>query len=98
MSQKENHKIVRRPVISEKTNIQKEGDNQYVFEVSRIANKIEIRNAVESLFNVHVLNVQTMIMRGKMKRVGRRFGKQRNWKKAIVKLRVGETIDFFAGV
>ncbi len=98
MSHKEHQKIIRRPIVSEKTNVCKEEDNQYTFEVDKSANKIEIRKAVEALFSVNVLDVSTMIIRGKMKRVGRRFGKQKNWKKAVVKLRKGDTIDFFAGV
>jgi len=92
------HQIIKRPVISEKTNVQKEASNQYAFEVDRRANKIEIRKAVETLFNVHVVDVTTSILHGKIKRVGRRSGRQSNWKKAIVKLQTGEMIDFFAGV
>ena len=98
MSWKAGHKIIKRPIISEKSNLQKETDNQYVFEVDQRANKIEIRTAIEELFNVHVLKVSTQIIAGKTKRVGRRIGRQKNWKKAIVKLREGDSIDFFAGV
>jgi large subunit ribosomal protein L23 len=92
------HQIVKRPVISEKTNLLKEAANHFAFEVDRRANKIEIRRAVEALFNVHVVDISTSILHGKVKRVGRRTGRQSNWKKAIVKLKAGETIDFFAGV
>jgi large subunit ribosomal protein L23 len=92
------HQIIKRPVISEKTNLQKEASNHYAFEVDRRANKIEIRRSIEALFNVHVVDVSTSILHGKVKRVGRRVGRQGNWKKAVVKLKDGETIDFFAGV
>ena len=95
---KAQHKIIKRPIISEKSNLQKETDNQYAFEVDTRSNKVEIRNAVENLFNVHVTNVSTQIIHGKTKRVGRRVGRMKNWKKAIVTLKTGETIDFFAGV
>jgi len=94
---REAYQIIRRPVITEKTNLAKDDSNQYVFEVSRDANKIEIRKAVEELFNVRVIDVQTMVIRGKTKRVGRRFGQRKTWKKAMVKLAKGETIDFFEG-
>ena len=62
------------------------------------ANKIEIRHAVEKLFNVNVVDVHTQIVRGKEKRVGRFVGKRSNWKKAIVTLAAGQNIEFFEGV
>jgi large subunit ribosomal protein L23 len=91
-------KVVVRPVITEKSNLQKEGHNQITFEVSRQANKIEIKKAVERLFKVQVMEVNTMNVRGKVKRLGRNIGKRPNWKKAIVTLKEGERIDFFEGV
>ena len=89
--------IIRRPIaLTEKANQLREGGTKFVFEVARDANKIQIRQAVQALFNVKVLDVNTLIMRGKEKRMGRGHAKQQNWKKAIVTLKEGETIDFFA--
>lgn len=92
------YEIIKRPVVTEKTTIQKETDNQVTFEVSRRANRVEIKKAVESIFNVHVAAVNTAQMKGKVKRRGRIVGKRRDWKKAIVTLMPGERIDFFEGV
>ncbi len=92
------HQIIRRPLVTEKSTAQKETSNQVTFEVHQRANKIEIRQAVEKLFKVKVLSVNTIAMEGKRKRVGRSMGKKPDWKKAIVTLRHGETIDFFEGV
>jgi large subunit ribosomal protein L23 len=90
--------IIIRPVVTEKTNIQKEAANQVTFEVDRKANRIEVRRAIEQIFNVRVANVRTMQIRGKFKRRGRVLGKRRDWKKAIVTLRPGDRIEFFEGV
>ena len=92
------HDVIRRPVITEKTSIQKETSNQLTFEVDPRANRIEIKSAVENIFNVNVAGVRTMQVKGKMKRRGRILGKRRDWKKAIVTLMPGERIDFFDGV
>ena len=89
--------IIRRPVITEKTSIQKEVSNQFTFEVDRLANRVEIKKAVESIFNVKVAVVRTMQVKGKTKRRGWIVGKRRDWKKAIVTLMPGERIDFFEG-
>jgi large subunit ribosomal protein L23 len=94
---KEAQKIVRRPMITEKSTRQKEEGRQYVFEVDRDANKIEIQAAIERLFKVKVLQVRTSNVLGKMKRLGRRYGKRADWKKAIVTLKEGDRIDFFEG-
>lgn len=91
------YEIIKRPLITEKTNIQKEIANQLTFEVDRRANRIEIKRAIESAFKVRVANVQTMQVKGKVKRRGRNVGKRRDWKKAIVTLMPGERIDFFEG-
>ncbi|MEE4263712.1 MAG: 50S ribosomal protein L23 [Desulfobacteraceae bacterium] len=91
------HEIIIRPLITEKTSIQKELNNQLSFEVDRRANRIEIKQAIESIFNVRVAAVKTMQITGKIKRRGRITGKRRDWKKAIVKLMPGERIDFFEG-
>ena len=90
--------IIRRPVITEKTSIQKEDANQITFEVDRRANRIEIRRAIEKIFKVRVAEVRTMQVKGKVKQRGRIVGKRKDWKKAIVKLMPGERIDFFEGV
>ena len=92
------HEVIIRPLITEKTSIQKELNNQLSFEVDRRANRIEIKQAIESIFNVRVAAVQTMQVTGKTKQRGRTTGKRRDWKKAIVKLLPGERIDFFEGV
>ena len=89
--------IIRRPVITEKTSIQKEVANQFTFEVDRRANRVEIKKAVENIFNVKVAQVRTMQVKGKTKRRGWILGKRRDWKKAIVTLMPGERIDFFEG-
>ena len=91
------YEIIKRPLNTEKTNIQKEIANQVTFEVDRRANRIEIRRAIETAFQVKVASVQTMNIKGKTKRRGRFVGKRRNWKKAIVTLMPGERIDFFEG-
>jgi len=89
--------IIRRPIIlTEKATLLRERHNQIVFEVARGANKVEIRDAVQKLFNVRVTDVNTMVMRGKERRMGRGHAKTQNWKKAIVTLKQGDSIDFFA--
>jgi large subunit ribosomal protein L23 len=90
--------IIKRPLmLTEKGNQLRESQNKYFFEVDRRANKIEIRQAVETLFNVKVSDVHTLIVRGRMRRMGRGYSKTKNWKKAIVSLKDGETIEFFEG-
>ncbi|MFP4475892.1 MAG: 50S ribosomal protein L23 [Desulfatibacillaceae bacterium] len=89
--------ILRRPVVTEKSTIQKEDSNQVTFEVARDANKVEIRRAVEKIFNVRVKDVQTLRVTGKKKRRGRIVGKRRDWKKAVVRLAPGQRIEFFDG-
>jgi large subunit ribosomal protein L23 len=90
--------VIKRPLNTEKTNIQKEDANQISFEVDRLANRIQIRDAVERIFKVNVAGVRTMQIKGKIKTRGRITGRRRNWKKAIVRLMPGERIDFFEGV
>ncbi|HPA15889.1 MAG TPA: 50S ribosomal protein L23 [Desulfobacterales bacterium] len=92
------YEIIKRPLITEKTNIQKELTNQVSFEVDPRANRVEIKRAIENIFNVRVANVQTMNIKGKVKRRGRILGKRKDWKKAVVKLMPGQRIDFFEGV
>jgi large subunit ribosomal protein L23 len=88
--------VIRRPIIlTEKANLLRQ-KNQVVFEVRRDANKVQIRDAVQKLFNVKVTSVNTMLFRGKERRMGRGYAKMQNWKKAVVTLKEGDTIDFFA--
>ncbi len=94
---KDTQRVIRRPMVTEKSTRQKEESHQYVFEVHRDANKIEIQSAVERLFKVKVLQVRTSNVLGKIKRLGRRYGKRPDWKKAIVTLKEGDRIDFFEG-
>jgi large subunit ribosomal protein L23 len=89
--------VVKRPLITEKNERAREAARQYAFEVHREATKIQVKQAVEKLFNVHVLAVRTAIARGKNKRVGRSIGRRPNWKKAFVTLKEGETIALFEG-
>jgi large subunit ribosomal protein L23 len=89
--------IIRRPIIlTEKATTLREKHNPVVFEVARDANKVQIRDAVQRLFKVNVTGVNTMLMRGKERRMGRGRGKMQNWKKAIVTLKEGDSIDFFS--
>ena len=90
--------VIKRPVVTEKTSIQKEQYNQLTFEVDRRANRIEIKRAIESIFNVRVSDVKTMQVTGKIKQRGRIIGKRRDWKKAIVTLSWGPRLDIFEGV
>jgi large subunit ribosomal protein L23 len=92
------YRIIREPHIAEKANLVKEKYNQITLKVDKRANKIEIKNAVEKIFKKKVLEVNTINMEGKTKRVGRNIGKKSDWKKAIVKLAPGENIEFFEGV
>ena len=90
--------IIKRPLIlTEKGNLLRENNNQYLFEVDRRANRTQIRNAVETLFSVNVVKVHTINVRGRLRRMGRGYAKTNNWKKAIVSLREGDTINFFEG-
>ena len=87
--------IVIAPVITEKSEGQVSGNNTYTFKVSINANKIEIKHAIEKIFSVKVLDVNTIRMLGKPKRLGRYSGKRPDWKKAIVTLRAGDKIADF---
>lgn len=92
-----NLKILKAPRLTEKSVIQKEESNQVSFRVDKGANKIEIKRAVEDLFKVKVLNVNTINMRGKEKRMGRFMGRRPDWKKAIITLKEGDKIEYFEG-
>ena len=91
------YSVLMRPLITEKGTYLS-GLNKYPFEVRIDANKIQIKEAVELAFNVRVRDVNTMIMHGKMRRVGRNTGLTKDWKKAIVTLEAGQTIQIFEGV
>jgi len=73
------HDLIKRPLITEKTNIQKESYNQITFEIDRRANRVEIKRAVENIFNVKVDRVRTIQVKGKTKQRGRILGKRRDW-------------------
>ena len=89
------YEVIRRPIISEKSTALAEVGRKYAFEVSMKANKQEIREAVENLFNVDVSSVRTLVMHGKVKRGGKLETKRPNWKKALVTVADGQKIDFF---
>jgi len=91
------YEVIVRPLITEKATILA-GDHKYAFEVDRRANKNQIREAVQKAFNVHVSAVNTMNVRGKERHMGRRVTRTRSWKKAIVTLQAGDTIEIFEGV
>lgn len=92
------YQIIKRPLITEKGMRCNEEQNTVIFQVDRRANKMQIKQAVEALFRVKVLRVNTLNMLGKKKRVRFREGKRPDWKKAYVTLRSGDTITFFEGV
>ncbi|MBN1956667.1 MAG: 50S ribosomal protein L23 [Desulfuromonadales bacterium] len=89
------HEIIYKPLITEKANLLKEDAQIVAFEVARSANKIEIKQAVEKAFDVKVKAVNTIQLRGKVKRVGYNLGQRNNWKKAYVTLEEGHNIDFY---
>jgi len=94
----DHYQVIRRPLITEKGMRSNEEHNTVVFQVDPGANKLQIKQAVEVLFQVKVLEVNTLNMLGKKKRVRMREGKRPDWKKAYVTLREGDTITFFEGV
>ena len=91
------HRTIVRPLITEKSSAAYQERGEYAFEVHPEATKPQIRTAVEQLFGVKVTGVWTSNQRGKEKRMGRTTGRRPNWKKAIVKLREGDTIEIFEG-
>ena len=88
-------KVLRRPLLTEKATIARETENEYAFEVDMRANKIQIKGAVESRFDVTVKSVRTVTMRGKIKRMGAHEGKRSDRKKALIRLQEGQSIDLF---
>ena len=94
MSEKEIFGTIVRPLLTERSTIMKEKNNQYAFEAHLTANKTEIKSAVEQLFKVKVEKVRTMVVPGKFRRFGKGGGYRPDWKKAIVTLKEGQKIDF----
>jgi large subunit ribosomal protein L23 len=91
------HRTIVRPLITEKSSAAYQARGEYTFEVHPEATKPQIRTAIEQLFGVKVTGVWTLNVRGKEKRMGKTTGRRPNWKKAIVKLREGDTIEIFEG-
>jgi large subunit ribosomal protein L23 len=91
------HETIVRPIITEKSSVAYQERGEYTFEVHPDANKIAVKQAIEQLFGVKVTGVWTSNQRGKVRRVGKTSGRRANWKKAIVKLREGDTIEIFEG-
>lgn len=89
--------IVLRPLVTEKSTTLKDERNQVSFEVAVDANKVEVRRAVETIFNVKVTGVRTQMVFGKVKRMGRFRGRRPSWKKAVVSLAPGQKLDIFEG-
>lgn len=90
------YQIILRPVMTEKSTELSEAQNQVTFRVKNDATKPQIKAAIEQLFGVKVARVNTQIVPGKPKRVGRSIGRRASWKKAIIQLAEGESIDFYA--
>ena len=90
--------IIVRPLLTEKGASLQERGNKYLFQVGRKVNKSEIKKAIEEIFKVHVVSVRTIRMPGKRKRMGRFEGKRPDWKKAVITVKEGESIELFEGV
>jgi len=88
--------VIKAPVVSEKSTVAAENQNRFVFKVANQATKLQVKKSVELMFNVEVEKVQILNVKGKTKRFGRFMGKRSNWKKAYVKLKPGNDIDFSA--
>ena len=92
------YEVLKRPIVTEKTSSQVSDFHRYTFEVDKRANKHLVKEAVEEAFNVEVIAVNIMNVRGKIRRHGRQTGRTRDWKKAVVTLMPGQSIEFFEGV
>ena len=95
MSGPQPHEIVLRPVVTEKTLRLAEKENAYTFRVALSANKVQVREAIEKLFKVGVVAVRTASQMGKFRRMGRSFGTTSPWKKAVVQVKAGDSIEFY---
>ena len=91
------HDVIRKPIVTEKSNIGREEQNLVTFAVDPRANKHQIRRAIEDLFDVNVLEVRTLRMPRKTRRLGKFVGQRPEWKKAMVRLAEGQSIEFFEG-
>ena len=90
--------VLLKPLLTEKSSIETENTNRYVFKVQRKANKYQIKDAVEKMFDVKVVNVRTAVLPGKVKRAGRSVKKTASWKKAYIKIQEGQTLELFQGI
>jgi large subunit ribosomal protein L23 len=95
---KEAYQVIVRPLLSEKGTRLREEGNQYLFQVVKRATKVEIKRAIEQLFKVKVIDVRTVQVRGKKRRLGRFQGRTPDWKKAIATVKTGDSIDLYEGV
>ncbi len=89
--------IIKRPLDTEKLDRMRDRENKFAFEIDLKASKTEVKQAIEQLFKVKVVDVKTAIVRGKFRRIGRSEGQRPNWKKAIVTLKEGDAISLFEG-
>lgn len=90
--------ILVKPLLTEKTSEQTENHNRYAFKVLRKANKFQIKDAVEKMFDVKVVNVKTAVIAGKVKRSGKTFAKTSSWKKAYIQIAEGQKLELFKGI
>ncbi|MCT4642279.1 MAG: 50S ribosomal protein L23 [Bacteriovoracaceae bacterium] len=90
--------VLVKPLLTEKTSVMTENTNRYAFKVLRKANKYQVKDAVEKMFDVKVIDVKTVVMPGKVKRVGRTLKKTTSWKKAFVKIADGQKLELFKGI
>ena len=91
------YEIIRRPLDTEKYDRARDDHNQYAFEIDKRATKLQVKEAVESLFKVSVTKVTTHHVKGKLKRVGQHVGHRPDWKRAVVSLKEGDAISLFEG-
>ncbi len=92
------HRVIQKPLVTEKSTALQEDGNWLAFRVHTGANKIQIKAAIEKIFGVTVLQVNTLNMQGKSKRFGKNIGVSQNWKKAMIRLKDGDKIEMFEGV
>ena len=95
---KDIYAVIKKPIITERSAYLKERGNKIIFQVEVNANKRDIKKAVEKVFNVNVMDVNTLNVKGKVKRFGKSFGKRPDWKKAIVTLKEGDKIELLEGI
>ncbi|PIQ96426.1 MAG: 50S ribosomal protein L23 [Nitrospinae bacterium CG11_big_fil_rev_8_21_14_0_20_56_8] len=92
------YRILEKPLVTEKSTLLLQEGNRVTFRVRPTANKIQIKQAVEKVFNVTVLSVNTLNVKGKHRRFGKHVGKSQDWKKAVLLLKEGDKIELFEGV